>query len=400
MGAVHGQKVRVFAALLTGVAIYGLAMGTTYPLLGLLLAGRVGDVMNGLNVAATGLGLIAGVGLMPLLVGRLGAGVTVCLGVALMSLALFALAVAESYAALFTIRIALGLGANLMFVVTETGLNVLSAPETRGRLLSLYSMLTALGFVIGPALVAAAPDAPGLLLAGCAVVSVFTLVPFLVARPALDRGIEAPRGVAWSASIRAVPAAFAFLVLASAVDAVAIALLPVIGLKAGLSASEGALLVTSFHLGLIAGQPAVGWLLDRWGRRRAILACIFGCLAAAALLGAGGARDFAASAALLFVLGAANYGLYTAGLTLIGDRFQGAALSAATLSFALVYALASIVAPILFGIAMAGLDPLGLYGGLAVVYCAVLVWAVGRFRPMEPVLARSAGGIPFGSAGH
>ena len=58
---------RVMACLIAGVLIYGLAMGTTYPLLGILLSDRVAAAWNGVNAAATGLGLLVGVALVPIL---------------------------------------------------------------------------------------------------------------------------------------------------------------------------------------------------------------------------------------------------------------------------------------------------------------------------------------------
>lgn len=384
MGRIIDARIGLFAALLSGVALYGLAMGATYPLLALVLAGRESDFWNGVNVTGTGLGLVLGVWLMPGLVRRWGAGATASLGVGLMALCLLALSSTEDYAAMFFLRLLMGLGANLMFVITETGLNAIGSKHRRGRLLGLYAMLTALGFVLGPALVALAPGAPDILLAACAAVALLALVPFLWVRRVLDAKVPAAGGMRLVQSLRAVPAAFVFLFIASAVDAVAISLLPVISLRAGFGAGEGALLVTIFHLGLIAGQPVVGWLLDVWGRRRTILGCVSACMLATIVLAVAGSGDFAVSAIALFVWGAANFGLYTAGLTLIGDRFAGTALSAATLSFAFIYAVAAIIAPTLIGLGLETVLPAGLYAMTGALYLGTLVWAIGQLRPLEP----------------
>ena len=71
----------VIAALIAGVLIYGLAMGTTYPLLGIALAEDVPGIWNGLSAAATGFGLFLGVVLVPPLGRRYGVGTTALCGI-------------------------------------------------------------------------------------------------------------------------------------------------------------------------------------------------------------------------------------------------------------------------------------------------------------------------------
>ncbi|WP_292415261.1 hypothetical protein [Mesorhizobium sp.] len=73
MTRAQNPQTRMIVALILGVTIYGLAMGTTYPLLGLLLSDRVSGALIGINTAATGLGLMTGVVLLPGLGRRLGA---------------------------------------------------------------------------------------------------------------------------------------------------------------------------------------------------------------------------------------------------------------------------------------------------------------------------------------
>lgn len=384
----HGTNFRIFAALLSGVLIYGLAMGTSYPLLGIMLADRVSDAWNGVSVSATGFGLIAGVVILPYIHRRIGAGSTAVAGVALMAGSLFALSFVTNFWALFVFRMVLGIGANLMFVVTEIGLNALSDPRSRGQLLGLYSMLTGLGFIVGPSLVALFPEHPVVLLVVCACVAACAIIPFMAVRTVLDQRIAVDKRTQYLPSIRALPFAFVLLFIASAVDAVIIGLLPVISIRSGFSAGEGAIFVTVFHIGLVAGQPVVGRLLDVWGRRRTILACILISVAATAFLAVGGAQNFLACLFLMFGWGAANFGLYTAGLTLIGDRFAGLALSAATGSFALIYALAAIIAPALSGLGLESINASGFYALTGALYLLAYFWALHRFQPLEPILQR------------
>ncbi|MER9178043.1 MFS transporter [Mesorhizobium sp. M0955] len=89
-------------------------------------------------------------------------------------------------------------------------------------------------------------------------------------------------------------------------------------------------------------------------------------------------------AGLMLVWGGGNYGLYTAALALIGDRFQAEKLTAATAALASVYALAAMIGPALAGGLMNGLGAQGLFGAAAVVYLIALCGGVWLFRPVEP----------------
>lgn len=386
MNASNLQATKVIAALIVGVLIYGLAMGTTYPLLGVVLSGQVSDALNGLNAAATGLGLIVGVLVMPQVARRAGAGTTALIGVGVMAASLVVLAVVREFWLVFAARLALGIGANLLFIVAETALNTFADPARRGRVMGLYSTAVAVGFVLGPAVVAALPDRPLPILVACAAITAFAALPLLRARGPVDTAVRPASARAMLPAIVGYPSAFAFVFIGSCIDAVVISLLPVISRGQGFSLQEGALFVTVFHIGLLAGQPLIGHALDRIGRRRTVLGCGGISLVCTLAIVGGSSLGFWPVAALMLVWGGANYGLYTGGLALIGDRFAGEALTAATIAFAAVYAIASAIAPALAGTATALLGATGFYALAAGVYLAATFIGAIAFRPAEPTL--------------
>ncbi len=376
----------VLAALIAGVLIYGLAMGTTYPLLGIVLADRVTGAWNGLNAAATGLGLLAGVAVVPIVSRWFGAGRTALIGIVTMALALAALAIARDFWLLFAMRFLLGCGANMLFVIAETALNVFTTPERRGRVIGVYTAAVAVGFVTGPAVVALVPDQPALLLSVCAGITVMALLPLRVAKAPLNRSVRPPSALRILPAVAAFPFAFGFLTVASAIDAVVISLLPVIALTQSHPVETGALFVTIFHVGLLIGQPVIGMALDRFGRRRTILSCCLLSLGCSAVLVFGDRFGVWPAACLMLIWGGANYGLYTGGLALVGDRFKGEALTSATAAFAGVYAAAAAASPILVGSVIDTLGAAGFYGATAVIYLIATLSGAAFFRPSEPTL--------------
>ncbi len=381
----------IILALIAGVAIYGLAMGTTYPLIGIVLSEQVSGFWNGISAAATGIGLVVGVVLVSQFGRRFGPGILALFGVAIMALSLVALAVVQDYWTVFVARLFLGCGANLLFVVSETALNVFTSDERRGRVMGVYSASVAFGFVAGPAVVAGFSDWPGLILAGCAVVTALALLPIGAIKARVDRRVEPTRMGEVGPALAAYPFAFGFLLVASAIDAVAISLLPVIALDQSFSTETAALFVAVFHIGLLVGQPPIGFALDHFGRRRTVLGCCLCSLACAVLLIFGGHWGSWPTAGLLLIWGGANFGLYTAGLALIGDRFVGSALTAATAAFATVYAVASAVSPVLAGGAVDTIGASGFYGAVAAIYLITFLLGAFRFRPAEPSLSGASG---------
>lgn len=378
----------VIAALIAGVLIYGLAMGTTYPLLGIVLSEDVPGVWNGVNTAATGLGLLVGVVVVPMFGRWVGAGLTALSGVVLMTISLTALAFAHDFWALFAVRMLLGCGANMLFVVADTALNVFATPTRRGRVMGVYTAAVAFGFVVGPAIVAVTPDTPAVLLLACAAVTAFAVLPLCFARAPVDRFVRPTSVTRILPAVIAFPFAFGFLFVASAVDAVAISLLPIIALDQSYSIESGALFVTIFHVGLLVGQPVIGAALDRFGRRWTVLGCCFVSLGSTAALFFGDRLGFWPAAFLMFVWGGANYGLYTAGLALIGDRFSGEALTAATAAFAAIYAIAAVLSPILAGRTIDSVGATGFYVATAGIYLTALLCGTAFFRPLEPTHCR------------
>lgn len=370
----------VVVAMILGVGVYGMALGTTYPLLGILLSGTAADAVNGLNATATGLGLLTGIALIPLLYRWLDSGLLPPLGITVMAGSLAALSVADGFWSLFAARFVLGIGANFLFVIAETALTTVTPMHQRGRVMGLYSSVTAFGFVAGPAVVAGYPHQAQTLLLGCAVVVLLALGPLLAARRPVSACVTPAPLRAMLAPLRGDGSVLVLVFLASAVDAIIIALLPVIALRQGFSPAEGAGLVAVFHIGLVLGQPVIGICLDRLGRRPTLMACcLISALATAVVAGAEWIGIWPVAATLM-VWGAANYGLYTGGLTVLGDRHRGAALAAAVGCFAAIYGIASTLATPLSGLLLQGLGPVGFFAACALAYALAVVLGARRLE--------------------
>ncbi len=128
------------------------------------------------------------------------------------------------------------------------------------------------------------------------------------------------------------PSATLAALVYGAVETGGFAILPIYGLRLGLTAEQAAGLVSIAALGNVLFQIPVGVLADKVDKRRVLLAAAFlGAVGAACL--PLGAEDPWLLAVILFAWGGIAGTLYTVGLAHLGARFDGAALAGANAAF-------------------------------------------------------------------
>ncbi len=365
------------AAILSACIAYGIGMGLTLPLLSLTLE-RMGvpGALNGLNLATAGVAALAVTPFTPRLIARLGAAPFMAGALGLAASALAAIYFVPSLWLWFPVRFLLSCGLNSLFVVSEFWINQLATEKTRGRYVALYSICIAGSFGIGPALLQLigthgfAPFAAG------AAMLALALIPVLLARRTAPR-IEEKDHTSVFAMLRLAPVLFAAPFVYGAIDAGLAGLMPVYAVRAGYSEAHAALAVTAIAAGSIVFQYPTGWLADRMDRRRLLMV-----FTAVGILGAV-LTPFTIAVpwlfyALLFVWGGLILGIYSIGLTLLGQRFSGGMLVNANAAFVMAYAMGLLAGPAVEGAALDIWNPHGLIAVLAAISAGYLVFLLMR----------------------
>ena len=368
----HQRRLGLTAAY---ACVFGttVALGLTLPLLPLEIE-RAGysAFFNGLNATIGGLALLVTAPFVPAVAARVGPVnmLLVSFAVAAVCLTLFPHTPIWAW---FPLRFLLNISLQSLFVVSEVWINTLATERTRGRLIGLYGALATGGFAAGPAVASLFPPGsaiPFWLGAGAILIG---LVPVLAARtiaPVIEHA--SLRGIAAVLAVSLVPVAAA---LAHALaETSATSLLPVFAVRQGWLESDALLLITAFGLGNVLLQIPIGWLADKVDRYAllalsAALACLGGLLIPVA------ADDPILLTLLAFLWGGTIIALYTIGLTLIGQEFQGAMLAPASAAFAFFYAFGSILGPGAAGFTMdiAGNNGLGWFIASVCLGYAILV---------------------------
>jgi MFS family permease len=160
------------------------------------------------------------------------------------------------------------------------------------------------------------------------------------------------------------------------IDAANLGLLPVYGVKKGVSQETAALMVTAFIVGNAVLQFPIGWIADHWSKRGMMSACGIATAIGSALV------PWAFGSwmiwPLLALTGAASAGIYTLALAELGERFSGHELVAGTVAFSTTWGGAALIGALLGGWAIERFGPDGLPYAIAAVFAGFIVMIAAR----------------------
>ncbi|MDI3389349.1 MFS transporter [Streptomyces sp. B-S-A8] len=351
--------------------MFGVTMGITYPLLSRMLeqAGHSGTLI-GFNGAMTPLGMILTAALIPALVRRFGAWL-VMLGATVGSAGVLALfAMTDVVALWFLFRFVLGSFAVAMFILSETWISENADGEHRGRLLTAYTSVLALGFCVGP-LVLSVSGSEALTLAIAVACPLVAVIPLCTERsqiPAMWASGRVPVG----ALARQLSVLMVAVLAVSVFDAVTLQFLPLYWDQAGLAEGQGELALTTLLIGQMTLQFPLGWLADRIGGRSALLLSLVVGTAGALLLPVGtGLGGWLWP--LIAVWGGVAFAGYPLVLNILGAGLEGESLLLGNTAFAVVWGIGGVVGPPYTGAAMDLWGANGMPWSLAALWVLALI---------------------------
>ena len=363
------------AAVIASFAAMGLMWGLMLPLLALILErDGVDTALNGLNAAMASLAILVGGPFMPRIIHAVGLLPSLHIGIAVAAGAILLMAVFPGLGPWFLLRFVFGLGVGLYWVGSETWINTVAREASRGRVMGAYMTALMAGLAGGP-LIIAATGIDGILpfLIGAGLMAA-AAVPLVLARR-LAPSIPPTRPIRLRQVVLLAPTVMATIAAAGFIDMAIITLYPLYALRSGFGQDAALLMLSVYFAGSLALQLPIGWLADHLDRRRILMLCagvgVVGPLMLPFVL-----HIEVVLWPLLFLWGGAVVGLYTVGLTLLGQSFPAAHLARAVAVFVMFYTTGGVIGPVVAGGAMEVAGPSGLLFSLAAA-CAVLLAVVG-----------------------
>jgi len=355
MPRINAYRHRGLIAVIASMVIVNLVYGLTLPLLSLVLdAQGISKTVIGLSIVAQA---CAGVVIAPFasrLIQRMGAARAMQAATVLAAAMLVALGIVQNVYAWFPMRFMLGAAAAILWSASEIVINELAGDNWRGRIIGVYGSAGAAGFALGP-LVLVITGTDGLLpFAVTAGLVALASVPLFWLRGKETEGSD-DAAFGLMRVFRIVPHIMLLnLTYAAAVEAF-IAFFPLFGIHIGLGEARSLSLLTTFALGGVFLQMPLGWLADHMSRTTLLLACVLltmvGFMAMPEMIGSP-----VAGPVFAFSLGGIEGMIYALGVILLGQRFRGAELAAASVLYTGMWGAGTMIGPLVVG---AGMDLLG-----------------------------------------
>lgn len=368
--------------------LWALFLGLFLLMLGNGLNGTVVGIRTeseGFSVAVTGLvmaGYFAGFMLSPAAVVRMVPQVGhVRVFAGLASMASSAVLIHSVTSDPFTwtaMRFVFGFCAAGLYVVIESWLNDTATSAIRGRVLSLYMIVSMLGLGIGQLLVGVGDVEGYALFVVASVLVSMSLVPMTLAAsttpPAMTASDRTSVRELWSIAATGVLGA----AMAGVVTGAVLGLSAAYATRQGLPIDRVGLFVSMPMVGAVLLQFPIGWVSDRVPRRGVILA-VASTLAAACVGLALVSAESIAALGLMFLLGGTMFPLYSLALTYTLDWAPSSKTVAVSGTLIRVNGVGALVGPLLASGLMAVFGEAWLFWtgtGAASVVAAVTAWRI------------------------
>jgi len=366
-----GEKRRDIVVVTISLTIAALIHGLTMPLLSLVLDQQgISSTMIGISTAVQYLSVFAIAPFAPKLMRTIGPAWMMLWAIIAMTFVLLLFPLMVDVWVWMPLRLVLGITSAMLWIAGEAWVNHTTEEKVRGRVIAIYTMVTAAGFAIGPLIITVTGSvgwAPFIASASIIILAAIPLAWVLGDAPRLSGGSNAPL----TKYLRLAPVGLIVYLTFSMTDGILLTFLPLYGKQAGLSESDAILLLTIMAIGVIVFQWPVGWLADHMDRM--LLTAV--ALVLMFVLSCGMPYVIAHSpwnGIYALVFGGVFGVLYTMPMVMLGHRFKGADLAAAATVFGVMFSVGSVIGPPIGGVAMAYLGEHGLAISLAVIYLVFL----------------------------
>ena len=363
---------RNLVAACAAITVFGLSFGMTYPLLSLLLELRgVPSNIIGLNAAMMPLGILVCSPLIPVLSARLGSRNLAILAAVLSAVFTLLYKVYDSVGFWFLLRFLQGMSIVVLFVLSEAWVVGYAGNRHRGKIVAFYASVLSASFGAGPALIGVIGVEGWTPFVLGSIVLLVGITPLFWLREQPGDADDTESSTSLLAFMPKAPMLIAAVGCFSIFDAATLSLLPVYGVRNGLSVSTASWALAALILGNMFLQLPIGWLADKYSPRNVLNGCAAITVVMTLLV------PFVINTVwmwpVLIIAGAAGYGVYTTALKSLGDRFSGQELISGTAAFGAVWGIGALFGSILGGTALEASTVYGLPIMLAAVYAALVI---------------------------
>ena len=361
-------------ALMASFAGFALIFGFTIPLCALILeADGVSTTLSGAITAISAAGMMVASPFVGRMTALFGTRRVMFVAAVLTTATIVLLPVLDSVYAWFPIRFVYGAGLSTLLILCQSWFNEVVADEIRGRMVGLFIATASVGISAAPIILNITGYIGWAPIIAASAITLLAAIPLMAAREvAPDEGDHHSPAMLIK-FLRVSPSAVWGAFLLGVIEAGVLGLLPIYSLRLGSSESAAILLVAAYFAGGILLAVTFGWLADRIDRRTVLVLCAGLTLVTVLALPISGSI---AIWPVVFLWGGAAVAIYSISLTILGQRFRGAELAAASAMLIFMMSVGNVFGPFSAGIAMDIWNPYGLLLILGLISAAYTVLVV------------------------
>jgi MFS family permease len=379
-----------FAALFLSVVLLQLGLGGLAPLdalSGATLGFSPGAI--GALGSAHFLGFFIGCWWAPRLMGEVGHSRAFAALTAAGTIGILAHMMITDPVAWALMRVAVGVSVAGCYTIIEAWLQAKVTNETRGRAMGVYRVVDIIGSLGAQLLIGFLEPAAYFSYNLLALICCAALFPLVLSRVEAPETGPAPRlrpAMAWRMS----PLASVGVVVSGITGAAFRMVGPLYGLAVGLPPEQIALFLAAYVLGGAVAQIPVGWLADRYDRRKVLIWLSLAATLACGLTVAGAQGGVVAVFLAAGFFGLTTFPIYSVSAAHAHDFAQQSErveLSAALMFF---YAIGAIASPVIASLLLGMFGPPGMFAFIALSHVCLVIFGLIRARARPSPTERTA----------
>jgi len=337
--------------VIAAMAVVNLVYGITFPLLALVLdAQGVSKTLIGLSTMAQAAAVMFIAPWTPGLLRRMSPSRVMQAVTVILAFLFIVAGIFPNVWFWFPLRFAIGAITALLWISSEALINEMAEERWRGRIIGLYSSVGAAGFAMGPLLLILTGSGGMLPFYATSALILTAGIPlFIVSHRQMGQAEEQSGGL-WKIFLLAPTIMLANVVYAAGAESM-LTFFPIFGISLGLTENFALGLMTIMGLGAMILVMPISWVADHVDRMALLATCVLLTMAGLLLMPWLIQKPLAAGI-YAFLFGGVEGMIYALGVVLVGERFRGALLAAATTMFTACWGAGTVLGPLLVGIGM------------------------------------------------
>ena len=282
------------------------------------------------------------------------------------------------------LRVLTGYCTASLYTVAESWINAKVPNYIRGRVLSFYMVVSFLALGSGQLMLNLGSPETFAPFSVVAMLFAGGLVPVALTR--MEAPVPEPGGrLGIVALTRISPLGVALCFSAGAINGAFFNMGPLFAQRSGFDTGQvSTFMATAIFAGLVLQWP-IGWLSDRFDRRKVVMWVLAGVAAASVAIVAAGDPAFLALLSLVSLFGGLAFTLYGQGLTHANDFADASELLSISAGLLFAFGVGAVAGPVAASAIMSLTGPFGLFvftGALTAVLALFVVYRMARREPL------------------